>query len=161
MQRRYIKSHASLRGIAALLVVFYHIQFGEHVRLFWEVDFFRKGYLWVDLFFILSGFVISYTAALGKHSWPQIKAFWRARFDGGSITQLIDQVSLYALEDYLKSSSKIAVMHNADDVILGTGDLGFLRRTFGDRLTVYPLGGHCGNLNYRVNSDAMLEFFRG
>jgi hypothetical protein len=28
-------------------------------------------------------------------------------------------------------------------------------------LTVYPLGGHCGNLNYRVNSDAMLEFFRG
>ena len=91
----------------------------------------------------------------------QLIPFWRARFDGGSITQLIDQVSLYALEDYLKSSSKIAVMHNADDVILGTGDLGFLRRTFGDRLTVYPLGGHCGNLNYRVNSDAMLEFFRG
>jgi hypothetical protein len=52
-------------------------------------------------------------------------------------------------------------MHNADDVILGAGDLGFLRQTFGDRLTVYPYGGHCGNLNYRVNSDAMLEFFRG
>ncbi|MDW3710491.1 MULTISPECIES: serine/threonine protein kinase [unclassified Pseudomonas] len=91
----------------------------------------------------------------------QLIPFWRARFDGGSLTQLINQVSLYALEDYLKQSRKIAVMHNADDVILGPGDLGFLRRTFGDRLTVYPLGGHCGNLNYRVNSDAMLEFFRG
>lgn len=91
----------------------------------------------------------------------QLIPFWRARFDGGSLTQLINQVSLYALEDYLKQSKKIAVMHNADDVILGPGDLGFLRRTFGDRLTVYPLGGHCGNLNYRVNSDAMLEFFRG
>jgi len=75
--------------------------------------------------------------------------------------QLVDQVSLYALKDYLHSSSKIAVMHNADDVILGSGDLGFLRKTFGDRLTVYPYGGHCGNINYRVNSDAMLEFFRG
>ena len=91
----------------------------------------------------------------------QVIPMWRARYDGGSLAQLIDQVSLYAVADYLKNSSKIAVMHNADDVILGPGDLGFLRRTMGERLTVYPLGGHCGNLNYRVNSDAMLEFFRG
>jgi hypothetical protein len=91
----------------------------------------------------------------------QVIPMWRARTDGGSLLQLVDQVSLYALKDYLHNSSKIAVMHNADDVILGPGDLGFLRKTFGDRLTVYPYGGHCGNLNYRVNSDAMLEFFRG
>ncbi|MGE8499281.1 MAG: serine/threonine protein kinase [Pseudomonas sp.] len=91
----------------------------------------------------------------------QLIPMWRARYDGGSVSQLINQVSLYALEDYLKTSDKISVMHNADDVILGPGDLGFLRHTLGDRLTVYPLGGHCGNLNYRVNSDAMLEFFRG
>ncbi|MEK1907346.1 MAG: serine/threonine protein kinase [Pseudomonas sp.] len=91
----------------------------------------------------------------------QLIPYWRKKFDGGSIDQLVQQVSLYALEDYLKSSPKIAVMHNADDLILGPGDLGFLRRTFGDRLTVYPHGGHCGNLNYRVNTDAMLEFFRG
>ncbi|MDU8479127.1 serine/threonine protein kinase [Pseudomonas syringae pv. actinidiae] len=86
---------------------------------------------------------------------------WRGGTDGGSLLQLMDQVSLYALKDYLHSNTKIAVMHNADDVILGAGDLGFLRKTFGDRLTVYPYGGHCGNLNYRVNTDAMLEFFRG
>ncbi|GIZ11519.1 serine/threonine protein kinase [Pseudomonas sp. NCCP-436] len=91
----------------------------------------------------------------------QLLPMWRARYDGGSLTQLIQQSSLYALEDYLKGSDKIAVMHNADDLILGPGDLGFLHRTFGERLTLYPLGGHCGNLNYRVNSDAMLEFFRG
>ncbi|MDU8176360.1 serine/threonine protein kinase [Pseudomonas syringae pv. actinidiae] len=91
----------------------------------------------------------------------QVIPMWRARTDGGSLLQLMDQVSLYALKDYLHSNTKIAVMHNADDVILGAGDLGFLRKTFGDRLTVYPYGGHCGNLNYRVNTDAMLEFFRG
>lgn len=91
----------------------------------------------------------------------QLVPMWRARYDGGSVNQLINESSLYALEDYLKNSDKIAVMHNADDLILGKGDIGFLRRTFGDRLTLYPRGGHCGNLNYRVNSDAMLEFFRG
>ncbi|SFO86615.1 serine/threonine protein kinase [Pseudomonas borbori] len=91
----------------------------------------------------------------------QLIPMWRDRHNGGSITQMMDQVSLYAVEDYLKNSSKIAVMHNADDLILGPGDLGFLRRTLGERLTIYPFGGHCGNLNYRVNSDAMLEFFRG
>ncbi|NBA98622.1 serine/threonine protein kinase [Pseudomonas sp. R5(2019)] len=91
----------------------------------------------------------------------QVIPMWRARTDGGSLLQLVDQVSLYALKDYLHTSKKIAVMHNADDVILGPGDIGFLRKTFGDRLTLYPYGGHCGNINYRVNSDAMLEFFRG
>ena len=86
---------------------------------------------------------------------------WRARHGGGELNEMIKQVSLYALEDYLKHSDKIAVMHNADDLILGVDDLGFLRRTLGERLILYPLGGHLGNLNYRVNSDAMLEFFRG
>ena len=74
---------------------------------------------------------------------------------------LIQQTSLYALEDYLRQSPKIAVMHNADDLILGPGDLGFLKRTFGERLTLYPRGGHLGNMDYRDNSQAMLEFFRG
>lgn len=91
----------------------------------------------------------------------QLIPMWRAQTDGGSLTQLVDQVSLYALENYLRNSPKIAVMHNADDIILGAGDLGFLRRTFGDRMTLYPRGGHCGNLDYRVNVQHMLEFFRG
>lgn len=91
----------------------------------------------------------------------QLIPMWRARYDGGSLTQLVQQVSLYALEDYLRQSQKIAVMHNADDIILSSGDIGFLRQTFGDRLTLYPRGGHCGNLDYRVNTQHMLEFFRG
>ncbi|MDO8696293.1 MAG: serine/threonine protein kinase [Pseudomonas sp.] len=86
---------------------------------------------------------------------------WQQHNIGGTLAQLDKQVSLYALENYLKTSPKISVMTNADDLILGPGDLSFLRRTFGERLTIYPLGGHCGNLDYRVNTDAMLEFFRG
>lgn len=89
----------------------------------------------------------------------QVMPFWQKNFKGQNLDDLARKSSLTALEDYLKSSPKIGVMHNADDIILGPGDLGFLRKTFGDRLTVYPHGGHCGNLNYRVNANAMLEFF--
>ncbi len=91
----------------------------------------------------------------------QLLPVWQAGNQGGSLEEMNQQASLYALEEYLKNNQKIAVMTNADDLILGPGDLTFLRNTFGERLTVYPLGGHCGNLNYRVNTDAMLEFFRG
>lgn len=90
----------------------------------------------------------------------QLVPMWRKRLDGGSLPQLVNAVSLYALEDYLRASDKIAVLHNADDIILGPGDLGFLRRTMGPRLTLYPRGGHCGNMNYRVNTQAMLDFMR-
>jgi hypothetical protein len=29
----------------------------------------------------------------------------------------------------------------------------------GDRLTTYPLGGHCGNIDYQENVEHMLDFF--
>lgn len=91
----------------------------------------------------------------------QVIPLWRERLGGTGLQALNEQVSLYALQDYLRRTPKIAVQHNADDLILGSGDLGFLRRTFGDRLRLYPHGGHCGNLTYRVNVRDMLEFFRG
>lgn len=60
----YIRSHAALRGVAAMLVVIYHLQFGAPYRLAIEQGvFFRRCYLLVDLFFILSGFIISLTSA--------------------------------------------------------------------------------------------------
>lgn len=63
MERRYIHAHTALRGIAALLVVVYHLGFGDGTHFEIEITpFFRRGYLWVDLFFILSGFIISYTS---------------------------------------------------------------------------------------------------
>lgn len=64
----YIRTHAALRGIAAFLVVAYHFQFGASHRLPVEstTAFFNRCYLLVDLFFILSGFIISYTRDAGS-----------------------------------------------------------------------------------------------
>lgn len=57
-----IRSHTSLRGWAALMVVFVHFRSFLHPSIDPdEVTFFlAKGYLWVDFFFILSGFVMAY-----------------------------------------------------------------------------------------------------
>jgi peptidoglycan/LPS O-acetylase OafA/YrhL len=56
-----IRSHTGLRGIAALLVVFYHFHFAQpHLAFEDWTAFFERGYLMVDLFFVLSGFIISY-----------------------------------------------------------------------------------------------------
>ena len=60
--KKEIRSHTSLRGWAALMVVFVHFRSFFHSSIDPdEITFFLyKGYLWVDFFFILSGFVMAY-----------------------------------------------------------------------------------------------------
>ena len=72
---------------------------------------------------------------------------------------LVNQMSLTGIEDYLKSASKIEVMHNQDDIILEQGEIDFFPRVFGDRARIYPIGGHCGNMDYRDNVDHMVKVF--
>jgi hypothetical protein len=68
--------------------------------------------------------------------------------------------SLEAIAPFLRAAGNIAVMTNVDDPILTPDNLRFLESTFGGRLKLYPAGGHCGNLRYRDNVSAMLDFFR-
>lgn len=55
-----IVAHTSLRGVAAMSVLFYHCALGvrEHVADDWG-GYFLHSYLFVDLFFMLSGFIIT------------------------------------------------------------------------------------------------------
>lgn len=79
-----ILSHTGLRGVAALLVVMYHMQFGTDQKLAFETatPFFTRSYLWVDLFFVLSGFIISYTNLADRDDTPslhEVRQFFGAR----------------------------------------------------------------------------------
>ena len=56
-KKRHFTSLDSLRGFAALFVVFLHSYWNHD---FYFLNFIRNSYLFVDLFFILSGFVIIY-----------------------------------------------------------------------------------------------------
>lgn len=75
--QKFFPALESLRGIAALLVVFYHI--GWMYPLY-NIELFRNGALMVDLFFVLSGFVMvhSYGSKLGEKG--SFKKFIFARF---------------------------------------------------------------------------------
>jgi hypothetical protein len=85
--------------------------------------------------------------------------YYRAETPGVTRDDFIDSVSLEGISDYLRSATKISVMHNADDVILEPGEIDFFPEVFGDRATIYPHGGHCGNMNYRDNVAHMLNTF--
>ena len=70
-----IRSHTGLRGVAALCVVGYHQQFMAGYKLPFEA-LFHRAYLMVDLFFVLSGFVLSYVYS----QKIDVRSFYRARF---------------------------------------------------------------------------------
>lgn len=68
-----------LRGVAALCVVIYHR------KLWLGLPLFGEGYLAVDFFFMLSGFVIGHaygerlaskSLALGKFAWLRAERLW-------------------------------------------------------------------------------------
>jgi hypothetical protein len=85
--------------------------------------------------------------------------YYREEYPDKTRDEFISAISLTKITDYLRSSEKITVMHNADDVILEPGEIDFFSDVFGDRATIYPHGGHCGNMNYRDNVAHMLATF--
>lgn len=84
---KHIKSLTSLRGIAALVVVVHHFSYyglpktGSTLSVY--SDFFLNGYLWVDFFFILSGFIMTHVYAEDfylKVSLNHYRAYLFSRF---------------------------------------------------------------------------------
>ncbi|MGD9949590.1 MAG: alpha/beta hydrolase [Desulfobulbus sp.] len=74
--------------------------------------------------------------------------------------EMVEAMSLRSIEDYLRNSPQIGMIHNEDDVILLPGEIDYLRDVFGTRATIYPHGGHCGNMAYPENVNAMIDFFQ-
>ncbi|WP_335993860.1 serine/threonine protein kinase [Fusobacterium polymorphum] len=75
-----------------------------------------------------------------------------------TIEDLKREASLRVIEDYLRTSPKIAAVTNADELILNEKDINYLKDVFKDRLVIYPKGGHCGNMFYKENVDVMVKF---
>ncbi len=72
-----------LRGMAALYVIVYHYaRFKPDARSFWLPNLFAHGYIAVDFFFVMSGFVLALThgsAFAGGVTLGQIGSFLRRR----------------------------------------------------------------------------------
>ncbi len=87
--------------------------------------------------------------------------YWQSRTVDLDRETLIERASLRSLERMLSRDPRIAAVTNENDIILTAQNLKFLRTTLGDRIKVYPAGGHCGNLTYRENVEYMIRYFKG
>lgn len=73
---------------------------------------------------------------------------------------LKDEASLKIIDDYIRTSPKIAAVTNRDELILSENDLAYLKDAFKDRILIYPIGGHCGNMFYYENVEIMLNYLK-
>jgi len=85
--------------------------------------------------------------------------YFQKRYPSMTKTALIDSLGLKGIEEYLRQTKKIGLVHNADDIILGAGDLDYFRNVFGTRAKIFPRGGHCGNIDHKDFVAYMLAFF--
>ena len=78
------------------------------------------------------------------------------------IDNLICTIEAPTIESFneICANDKIGLLHNADDIILGPGDLEFLERIFGARAVILPNGGHLGNIEHRYVVAVISKFFR-
>lgn len=84
----------------------------------------------------------------GSGNW--IRWYGTPRFD---IHHLNWSNSLYSIEDDLNRDDRVYILHNADDFLVTDEHLRFLRDTMGNRLTVFPRGGHLGNMWFPQNLE--------
>jgi hypothetical protein len=98
---------------------------------------------------------LSFSNYFDEYFYP----YFQKKQPGLTREALIESESIKSIEGYLESSPKFGVMTNDNDFILAPGELGYLRQLFGERVRVYPRGGHLGNLEYRDNMEDLVGFF--
>src|SRR5436190_17805855 len=68
-----IAALAGARAFPPLMVVMFHFSEGHHYSGWRPLDFLAsRGYLWVEFFFVLSGFILTHAY------WPRLKDLLRA-----------------------------------------------------------------------------------
>jgi hypothetical protein len=68
-------------------------------------------------------------------------------------------MSLKGVEGALQEKKHIFLMHNLDDFLVSNANLIYLEKLFGNRATIYPHGGHLGNLWYPQNKRDIVARF--
>ena len=72
----------------------------------------------------------------------------------------IQRGSFGHIVDRLRGDSRVHIMHNLDDFLAERKSIEALKTILGDQVTLYPYGGHLGNIWYPENKEFMLRYFR-
>jgi predicted alpha/beta-fold hydrolase len=75
------------------------------------------------------------------------------------LASFIKRGSLAQILDRLRGNSKVRIMHNADDPLADRKSIEELKEALGDQVTLYPYGGHLGNLWFPENKEYALRQF--
>jgi len=73
--------------------------------------------------------------------------------------QLIAATDLDQRTESLRNNPKIRVQISEDDFLLTATDISWFRSAFGRNLTIYPDGGHLGNLHIPAVQEALVQLF--
>ena len=76
------------------------------------------------------------------------------------LESFIQRGSLARIVDRLRGNPRVHIMHNADDFMAERKSIEELKEALGDQVTLYPYGGHLGNLWYPENKEYVLKYFR-
>jgi ABC-type transporter lipoprotein component MlaA len=74
-----------------------------------------------------------------------------------SVESLLTASGLRSLAAALAADERVRVVTNADDFLLAPEDIAWLKETLGARVTVFPQGGHLGNLWVPEVQEAILR----
>ncbi|MGZ4959918.1 MAG: alpha/beta hydrolase [Methylomonas sp.] len=77
-----------------------------------------------------------------------------------NLKQLEALNSIRSIASTLANKRSVFLMHNLDDILVSRDDVLYLEKALGDRATLYPHGGHLGNLWYPDNKEHIVEIFR-
>jgi predicted alpha/beta-fold hydrolase len=95
--------------------------------------------------------LVDYNRMIAAPIWRRRLGDLRAEPDG-----LLEQSSLTRVMDRLRSNPKVHILHNVDDFLAERKSIESLKETLGDQVTLYPYGGHLGNLWYPENKKTVL-----
>ena len=104
--------------------------------------------------------MIAHRTGFNEYAQHLMLPFFQQRDADIVFEQLKIRASLYPIEDYLRNTEKIGLMHNEDDFIMAPGEIEWLKDVFGERGKFYPRGGHLGNVSYKDNVTHMINFFK-
>ena len=98
---------------------------------------------------------------LVDYHWKIAVPLWRKQLGDPQVNpeSLLQRSSLAAIMDRLRSNPKVHILHNVDDFLAERKSIEALKEALGDQVTLYPYGGHLGNIWYPENKKTVLRFF--
>ena len=98
---------------------------------------------------------------LVDYHWKIAVPLWRKQLGDPQADpeSLLQRSSLAPIMDRLRSNPKVHILHNVDDFLAERKSIEALKEALGDQVTLYPYGGHVGNLWYPENKKTIAKFF--